>query len=92
MKKLGWILGGIYLVNGIIDLVGGKHAMKWMHHKMARKLPHPVGKALKRMTEVNPVALRTMGILNLVGGTGLVLATAVAAGLPMRRRRFLFWK
>ncbi len=91
MKKLGLILGGIYLVNGVIDLLGGEHAMKWMHSTMAKRLPAPVGNSLRKMTELNPTALRTIGVLNLLGGIGMVLASATA-GMEAPRRRRLFHK
>lgn len=90
MKKLGWLLGGIYLVNGIIDLFGGEKAMKWMRSVMAKRLPSPVGHGLRKMTDLNPTALRTMGILNLLGGVGMVLVTATAGA--RRHRRMLLWR
>jgi hypothetical protein len=75
MRTLGWALGGFFLLDALVDLLGGEGAMRGLRRGLADRLPAPVGHALADMTDVNPTALRTMGVLNLLAGVGLVLLT-----------------
>ncbi len=75
MRYVGWALGGFFLLDALVDLVGGPRAMRGLRHGLAERLPAPMGRALNAMTDVNPTALRTMGALNLLAGAGMVLLT-----------------
>ena len=75
MGKVGWILGGLYAVDGLIALVGGRRVMKWADRRFGRRLPSKWAHLLKQGTNVKPGVLTAWGINNLLAGMGMLAVT-----------------
>jgi len=87
MRIFGWVLGGLFLVDGVLALAAKRDVMKVVNVAIGRKLPHPVSKTLRKVTDVNDTALRAMGINNVLAGAGmLVLSTLVGGRSPLLKK------
>jgi hypothetical protein len=72
---VGWILGGLYALDGLAALVGGRKASRWLARTVGRKLP----RKMRGVFHMGDTATRTWGVNNLLAGLGmLVVATLVA--------------
>ncbi|HOS43394.1 MAG TPA: hypothetical protein PK794_06870 [Armatimonadota bacterium] len=77
MRMVGWVLGGLYALDGLVALVGGRRATRWADRAVGSKLPRRV----RRVLHMGDLLTRTWGANNLLAGLGLL---AVAALLPRR--------
>lgn len=77
MRYVGWVLGGLFLVDGLFALIGKRDLLKWANTAVGKRLPNPVEKTLKKATHVNNTTLTTMGINNLVAGAGMLLVSTL---------------
>jgi hypothetical protein len=80
MRYVGWTLGGLFLVDGLVALFGKQDFIKLLSEKMGKKLPAPVHKTLKRASSVNDTAMAGMAINNVIAGTGMVLVATLSGG------------
>lgn len=81
MRYVGWILGGVYLLDGILALSRKRAMVKKVGATVMKRLPDRMERTVKRMTNVNDTAMTAMGINNIIAGTGMVLvASLVGAG------------
>ena len=83
MRILGWVLGGLFLTDGVLALTKRQELIKWTNSRIGKRLPGRVEDKLKKATNVNDTALTMMGINNLIAGAGMVL---VASLVGLRRR------
>jgi hypothetical protein len=77
MRYVGWILGGLYALDGLAALVGGRKATRWADRAVGEKMPRRV----RRLFHMGDTLTRTWGANNLLAGLGLL---AVAALSPRR--------
>ncbi len=80
MRYVGWTLGGLFLVDGLLALIGKQDFVKLISNTVGKKLPAPVTKTLKRAGSVNDTAMTGMAINNVIAGTGMVLVATLAGG------------
>jgi len=83
MRNWGWILGGLFVADGIIALTGGRRMMKWSYDKFGKKTHGRLAGALKEGAHMQPGVLKAWGVNNMLAGMGM-LALAL---LSQRRRR-----
>lgn len=79
MRLLGWTLGGLFLLDGLIALIGGKRSVKWADQKLSKRLPKPLGKTLHEATRADKRVIRAWGINQLIAGIGMTLAALSSA-------------
>jgi cytoplasmic iron level regulating protein YaaA (DUF328/UPF0246 family) len=84
MRYLGWVLGGLFLTDGLLGLIGKRDLIKRLNSSVGKKLPSKVGNTLNQATNINDTAVKAMGINNVIAGAGMVL---VATLTGLRRRR-----
>lgn len=82
MRILGWVLGGLFLTDGLLSIIAKRDLIKVVNTSMGKRLPNRVENKLRKATDVNTTALTAKGIHNLVAGTGMVL---IASLIGMRR-------
>lgn len=74
MRKIGWILGGLFLLDGLIALIGGMRSVKWMDTRLSKRLPKRLGKTLHEASKADRRVLRAWGVNQLIAGVGMTLA------------------
>ena len=77
MRVFGWILGGLFLAEGVMSLVWKKDLVVRLNAAVGKKLPDPVEKTLKKATDMNSTAIKAQGINNLIAGAGMVLVSTL---------------
>ncbi|MHB0937080.1 MAG: hypothetical protein ACYC6A_11895 [Armatimonadota bacterium] len=78
MRKWGWILGGLFVADGVIALVSGRRILNWAEKK-ARKLPRGrLAKLMKQGRQIQPGMLKAWGINNVLAGLGMLAITLLA--------------
>ena len=77
MRILGWVLGALFLTDGLLALINKRPLLKEVNLNVGRSLPEPVGKTLKKASDVNETARAAMGINNLIAGAGMVLVASL---------------
>ena len=50
---LGWVLGGALLARGLVSLVWNGKLMRSVNASVGRKLPQPMAKTLRKISEAN---------------------------------------
>lgn len=85
MRYVGWILGGLFLADGLLSLIGKRDLVARVNSAVGKKLPGKVEAKLNKATDVSDTALSMMGINNLIAGVGMVLVSTLTG----RRRA---WK
>ena len=75
MRNLGWILGGLFLADGIIALVGGPRIMKWSYQKFGKKAPKRLARQMKEAQDIAPGMMGAWGINNVLAGLGMLALT-----------------
>ncbi|HEY3376927.1 MAG TPA: hypothetical protein VGL77_05470 [Armatimonadota bacterium] len=86
MRYLGLFLGGLFLTDGLLSIIGRKDLVERLNRSVGKRLPDPVNKTLKKATDVNDTALTALGINNLIAGAGMVLVSSLV-GLGRTRAR-----
>ncbi|GEM_PF-6067416 len=79
MRKLGWILGGLFLLDGLVALIGGKRSVKWMDTRLSKRLPRRLGRTLHQAGKADRRVLRAWGINQIIAGIGMTLAALSSA-------------
>ena len=80
MRVFGWVLGGVLLAKGVLALVLKRDHIKAVNSTVWRRLPQPMSKTLVQASDVNDVALRAMGINNVLAGAGLLAVATLLRG------------
>lgn len=81
MRFLGLALGGLFLTDGLLSVIGKKALIKRINSKVGKRLPNKMESKLVKATDVNNTAVTAMGINNIIAGAGMVLvATLVGLG------------
>jgi hypothetical protein len=80
MRYVGWVLGGLFLVDGLLGLIGKKDLVKRFNSTVGKRLPDPVEDKLNKATDINDTAITAMGINNLIAGVGMVLVATLTGG------------
>lgn len=75
MRHWGWILGGLFVVDGIIALVGGPRLLKWSYTKYGKKVPKHLAHQLKEAQNLGPAMTGAWGVNNVVAGLGMLALT-----------------
>jgi hypothetical protein len=84
MRSLGWILGGLYALDGLVALLRGEQVMQWADRSLAPKLPARWARMVKQSKPLEPALIRAWGVNNLLAGLGMLL---VATSMRSRMRR-----
>ncbi|MHB9132083.1 MAG: hypothetical protein ACYDBB_13495 [Armatimonadota bacterium] len=88
MRYVGWVLGGLFLVDGLVAVVGKRDWMRKVNSAVGSVLPHDAKHAMMKAANVSDEATMAMGINNLIAGTSLVLVSALTGGGHRRK----WWK
>jgi len=78
MRLFGLILGGLFVADGAIALVGGRRIMKWSYEKFGKKTNGRLARTLKHGARVEPGMLTAWGINNMLAGMGMLALTMLA--------------
>lgn len=76
MRTLGLILGGLFAVDGLTALIGGKELMKWANTTLGPKTSPCCSDFLKRATEMDDRLYLAWGINNLLAGSIMITLAA----------------
>lgn len=79
MRRLGWILGGLFLLDGLVALIGGRRSVKWANAKLSRRLPRSLGKTLREATHADKRVIRAWGINQVIAGIGMTMPALSSA-------------
>jgi len=83
MRIFGWIFGGLFLLDGMLALIGKRALVKRLDTRIGRRLPARIGRKLHRATALNNTAVTAWGINNVLAGVGMLLVAALV-GLGRR--------
>jgi hypothetical protein len=78
MRMFGWVLGGIYVIDGVLGLVMKANRIRKMQHTMWKRVPSKIGRTMEKATAMNDVTLKAWAINNLIAGLGLVTISTLA--------------
>ena len=74
MRRLGVILGSLFIADGLIALLGGREAVKWVDKRVGSRLPCSWERTLKKMESVDRRILTAWGVNNVMAGTAMILS------------------
>jgi len=84
MRNWGWILGGLFVADGIIALVGGPRLLKWSYKKYGKQAPKHLARQLKEAQDLGPAMTGAWGVNNVVAGLGMLALTLLSQRRPAR--------
>lgn len=75
MRTAGMILGGLFLVDGLMALCCGKSAARWVNNTFGKSVPGGVREVMKQTEKVDDRVLTSWGINNTIAGTAILLTS-----------------
>jgi hypothetical protein len=86
VRYAGWIIGGMYILDGLVSLLGGHRAIQWTKSNLGPSLPASWNRVLDEMDTADESLITTWGINNLIAGVSIVLVTSFTGGEEKRAR------